>query len=222
MDAAGARADGAQVVVPGVVALDPVVRLEQVGGEVLVHPVGGHGVADLGRRDSLERRRVDEPLVAQHHGVVDLVVPAQLGLDVLAAGQHVGVEPVDDVALGQAGAEVAGVGAAPPLLDPHDARVVGAHLGQLERLLAGVRAVVDDDQLEEVAGVGLRGQAGQHVGQRAVGAVRRHHDAHVEVRLPQAEGRHEQGTPLVAAYPRLRARHSSTRLRLRLGHLWAA
>ena len=212
VDAAGARADGAQVVEARVVALDPLVRLEHVGREVLRHPVGGHGVAHLGRRDAVERSRVDEPLVAQHHGVVDLVVPAQLGLDVLAARQHVGVEPVDDVAVGEPGAEGARVGAAPALLDLHDARVVGAHLRQHQRLLPRVRAVVDDDQLDEVARVGLGREPGQHVRQRPVGAVRRHHDADVEVRLPGPEGRHEQGTPLVAAYPRLRARHSSTRL----------
>jgi hypothetical protein len=63
-----------------------------------------------------------------------------------------------------------------------------------------------------VAGVGLGREPGQHVRQRPVGAVRRHHDADVEVRPARPRGRHEQGAPLVAAYPRLRARHSSTRL----------
>jgi hypothetical protein len=110
------------------------------------------------------------------------------------------------------GAEVTGVGAAPALLDLQDPGVVGAHLGQLQGRHPCVDAVVDDDQLEQVLGVGLSGQPGEHEGQRAMGAIGRHHDADVEVRLPGPEGRHEQGTPLVAAYPRLRARHSSTRL----------
>ena len=188
----------AQVVGALVDVLDPVPLL-LLTLEQLADPVEGDPVAHLLRSHGEHGRRVDEPLVPEHHCVVDDVVPAQLGLEVLALDEHVGVQPVDYLALGGQGPGVAGVRAAPALLDAGDAGVLRTDVGQLHQ----ARAVVGDDDLEQVRGIGLRGQPGEHGGQQAAGVVRRDHHRHAERGLPGAEVRHGQVAPVVAADARL-------------------
>ena len=155
-----------------------------VGGLHVDEPVGG----------------VDEELVAEDHGVVDQVVPAQLRLHLVVVQQHVGVEPVQDVALGVLRAQGAGVRAAPGLRGAQHVGVLGPQLGQHQRRVA---AVVDHHDLEQVGGVGLRGETGQAVGQGRLGVVRRDHHGHGQAWLPGADHRRLERAPLVPPDPGL-------------------
>ena len=195
--AEGARAGLGEVVGTPPHPLDPLVRLGGVPVPEGRDLAGGHLVAG-GRRVLREQPLgVDEALGAGHHGVVDLVQPAQLGLEVVGPQQHVGVDEVEELALARPPGDLAGAGAAPALLDADDPGVVGDDLGQRHRRGA---AVVGDHDLDEVRGVGLRGQAGEHVRQGAVGVVRRDDDRDGPGRRPRPDRGRREDAPLVAAY----------------------
>ena len=167
--AEGARAGLGEVVGTPPHALDPLVRLGLVPVPERGDLAGGDLVAGGRRVLGEQPLGVDEALGARDHGVVDLVQPAQLGLEVVGPQQHVGVDEVEELALARPARDLAGAGAAPALLDADDAGVVGHHRGQLHRRGA---AVVGDHHLHEVRRVGLRGQAGEHVRQGAVRSCR--------------------------------------------------
>ncbi len=202
VEALRARAGGAEVVGLGPVVLDPLVPLVLLPGEEVAGAARRHPVAYDGGVQVEERRGVDEELVATGDGVVDEVVPARVCLDLLAVGEHVGVVPVEDVALRGERAEVARVGATPAVLDPDQPRVVGTDLGELLRRRA---LVVDDDDLEQVRGIGLRGEAGEHVGKGALVVEGRDDDGHRQCRLPVTEGRRREAAPVVVAHHWLRS-----------------
>ncbi len=177
--------------------LDPLVRLGGVPVPEGRDLAGGHLLA--GRRRVLRQQPlgVDEALGAGDHGVVDLVQPAQLGLEVVGPQQHVGVDEVEELALARPPGDLAGTGAAPALLDADDAGVVGDDLGQHDGRGA---AVVGDHDLHEVRGIGLSGQAGEHVRQGAVRVVRRDDDRDGPRRGPRPDRGRREDVPLVAAY----------------------
>ena len=131
--AVGAGTGLPQVVGAGVQLLHPGVSLALLAGEVVRHRAGRHRVADRGGVDAVERRRVDEPLVPQHDGVVQQVVPAQLGRDVVGLDEHVAVQPVQHLALGGHRPGVAGGRATPPVRRAHHPGALGPDLGQRGR-----------------------------------------------------------------------------------------
>src|SRR5699024_6630950 len=82
------------------------------------------------------------------------------------------------------------------LVDADDAGVLGDELAELDRLLAA--AVVEDDDLEEMLGVVLRGEGGERELER-LRLVRRDDDGHRHGRLPVVgEGSVENIAPPVA------------------------
>ncbi|GAA3134044.1 hypothetical protein GCM10020001_065720 [Nonomuraea salmonea] len=102
------------------------------------------------------------------------MVPARQGLDVLPAGHHVGVEPLDDLAVGGLRPGVDRVGDAPAVAHAYETGVERPDLGQADGRVA---AVVDDQDLHEVLRVRLRGQRRERQVELVLPAARGYHHA---------------------------------------------
>ena len=197
VDVEGAEPGGPEVVGPLPDLLDPPVVLDPSAGEEVVQPVVLGHLEHLVDRGQLGR--VDEGLVTEHHRVVEGVVPLHVVGDLVARGHHVGVEPVDHVAVGGRRPGVARARPAPGLGCAHDPRPLRPALGKLQRLVV---VVVDHHDLEQVLRVGLRGQRGQGVGQRVVGPVGGDDDADGELGGVGVQRGGVQGAPVVRPDPR--------------------
>ncbi|GAB3964518.1 hypothetical protein GCM10027615_07370 [Plantactinospora veratri] len=139
-------------------AFDVLVRLGVVEPE---EPVDGAGRAALGDLFRGGPAGVHEALVAEGHHLVADVLPAGLRGHVLGEDDHVGVEPVQDLAVAARRADVQRGRPAPAVTvvgDPEQPAVVGTDRGQDQRRVA---AVVDHHHLQQPRRVRLGAQRGQ-------------------------------------------------------------
>ena len=121
------------------------------------------------------------PMVDQ---VVGQVMPAGQRLDVLPADDHVGVQPLDDPALRGAAPVLTALAVPQPA---GSAISIRAPAGAISGSRKAAAAVVDDDHLHEVVGIGLRGQGRQGQVEPVLTAVRGDDHAHRQGRRPPAE-----------------------------------
>jgi hypothetical protein len=73
--------------------------------------------------------------VAEYGGIVDQVMPPQLRLDVVAVQHHVGIKPMDDLAIRREHGLLTGHRFAPASGHGEQPGVLRTHLGQLQRRL---------------------------------------------------------------------------------------
>lgn len=180
--------------------LDVVVRLGVLHPVELVEGAGHAPLGDLLRRREVARH---EPLVTESDGLFGDVVPANLGLDVLREDDHVGVQPVQDVAAAVHRADVQGVGPAPTgrvLRHPDDPAVGRPDLRQFQRRLA---AVVGHYHFEQVLWVRLVAQRGQGEVERLLAVVCGNDNRDRPRRLPFANFAWLERAPIVTDQPDL-------------------
>ncbi len=195
------RAGLAQLVGAFVDLLDPVVRLARVTREQLAHPVGVDERADLCGAPRENGGRVDEPLVAQHDRVVEqrgasAAAPRRRSRSTsMSASNQCSTSP------SAASAPVWHALARP---QPSVTRTTRVRSGRTSGSVEEPGAVVGDDDLEQLRGIGLGREAGEHGRQQPAGVVGRDHDRDAQRGLPgAADIGHGQGSPVVAADPRL-------------------